>query len=119
MRMASLSVGAASKPLAGTLSTGQHYLVVNNLDAGGRSLLSIAVTAPGGQLFCRVWKIRHQQFPKRRLLGSRAGGSQVGGTTEWSYPAAAEHDGKLYVSYTHGKEDCALSIIPLTVLAVE
>ena len=110
---------AASKPLAGTLSTGQHYLVFNNLDAGGRSLLSIAVTAPGGQLFCRVWKIRHQQFPKRRLLGSRAGGSQVGGTTEWSYPAAAEHDGKLYVSYTHGKEDCALSIIPLTVLAVE
>jgi len=117
LRLSNLPL-AESKPLAGTLSTGQHYLIFNNLDAGGRSLLSIAVTAPGGRTFCRVWKIRHQQFPKRRLLGGRAGGSLVGEPTEWSYPAAVEQDGKLYVSYTQGKEDCALSIIPLTALAV-
>ena len=77
------------------------------------------MTAPGGRTFCRVWKIRHQQFPKRRLLGGRAGGSLVGEPTEWSYPAVVEHDGNLYVSYTQGKEDCALSIIPLTALVVK
>jgi hypothetical protein len=45
--------------------------------------------------------------------------SSVGGNTEWSYPAAIEHDGKLYITYTQGKEDCALSIIPLSALAVK
>jgi hypothetical protein len=42
----------------------------------------------------------------------------VGNSTEWSYPAAIEHEGKLYVTYTQGKEDCVLSIIPLTALEV-
>ena len=110
---------AASKPLCGRLSTGQQYLITDNLEQG-RALLSIAVTAPGGDLFCRIWKIRHQQTPLRRLLGSPDGKkTHVGGNTEWSYPAAIEHDGKLYVIYTQGKEDCALSIIPLTALAVK
>lgn len=106
-----------SKPLCGKLSTGQQYLIANNLEQG-RTLLSIAVTAPGGQLFSRIWKIRHQQTPKRRLLGSLTNKSSVGKPTEWSYPAAIEHDGKLYVTYTQGKEDCALSIIPVSALAV-
>ncbi|MCX6903126.1 MAG: exo-alpha-sialidase [Verrucomicrobia bacterium] len=109
---------AGSKPLCGRLSTGQQYLVANNLEQG-RGLLSIAVTTPGGQQFCRIWKIRHQQSPKRRLLGSPDGKkTHVGGNTEWSYPAAVEHGGKLYVIYTQGKEDCALSIIPVSALAV-
>lgn len=34
-------------------------------------------------------------------------------------PAAIEHDGKLYITYTRGKEDCGLSIIPLSALAVK
>ena len=38
--------------------------------------------------------------------------------TEWSYPSAVEHDGNLYIAYTQGKEDCALSIVPIGVLAV-
>ena len=110
---------AASKPLCGRLSTGQQYLIADNLEQG-RGLLSIAVTEPGGSLFSRIWKIRHQQAPKRRLLGSPDGKkSHVGGNTEWSYPAAIEHEGKLYVIYTQGKEDCALSIIPLSALAVD
>lgn len=108
---------AASKPLCGQLSTGQHYLITGSLEQG-RTLMNIAVTAPGGRTFCRIWKIRHQQTPKRRLLGGQDGKSHVGGNTEWSYPAAVEHEGKLYVSYTQGKEDCALSIIPLSALAV-
>lgn len=110
---------ASSKPLCGRLSTGQQYLVSCNLEQG-RTLLSIAVTAPGGENFCRIWKIRHQQAPVRRLLGSPNGKKMhVGGNTEWSYPAAIEEGGKLYVIYTQGKEDCALSIIPVGALAVE
>ncbi|MEI7728539.1 MAG: sialidase family protein [Verrucomicrobiota bacterium] len=110
---------AASKPLSGRLSTGQQYLITGNLEQG-RNLMSIAVTAPGDQTLCRIWKIRHQQSPKRRLLGSQDGKkTHVGNSTEWSYPAAVEHDGKLYIIYTQGKEDCALSIIPVTALAVK
>jgi hypothetical protein len=108
---------AASKPLCGQLSTGQQYLITDNLEQG-RALLSIAVTAPGGQRFCRVWKIRHQQSPKRRLLAGQDGKSMAGNNTEWSYPAAVEHEGKLYVIYTQGKEDCAMSIIPVSALGV-
>lgn len=103
---------AASKPLCGRLSNGRQYLITCNLEQG-RALLSIAVTDPGGSLFNRIWKIRHQQTPKRRLLGSLTGTPSVGNYTEWSYPSAVEHDGKLYVLYTQGKEDCALSICPI------
>lgn len=108
----------ASKALCGRLSTGQQYLISNS-PAEGRTLLSIAVTAPGGDTFRRIWKIRHQATPVRRLLGSPdEGKTMVGTRTEWSYPAAIEEGGRLYVSYTQGKEDCALSIIPLSTLAV-
>lgn len=112
-----------SQPFAGLLSTGQHYLITCNLEAG-RHLLSIAVTEPGERLFSCIWKIRHQQFPNRRhfpgyLFGGNYQYNLVGKPTEWSYPAAVEHDGKLYVSYTQGKEDCVLSIIPISALAVK
>jgi hypothetical protein len=43
----------------------------------------------------------------------------VGGFTEWSYPAAVEHEGKLHIIHTHGKKDCALCIIPVSALAVK
>ena len=108
---------AGSKPLCGRLGTGQQYLITNNMEEG-RTLLSIAVTAPGGDAFIRIWKIRHQAAPLRRLLTKQNGESYAGHKTEWSYPAAIEYDGKLYVIYTQGKEDCAMSIIPLSALAV-
>lgn len=116
LRLSNLPL-ATSKPLCGRLSSGQQYLITDNLEQG-RALLSISVTAPGGDRFCRVWKIRHQQTPLRRLLAGQDGKSMAGKTTEWSYPAAIEHAGRLYVSYTQGKEDCALSIIPLSALEV-
>jgi hypothetical protein len=108
---------APSKPLCGILSTGQQFLLTNNL-AAGRALLSIAVTRPGGALFEKIRKVRHQQFPLRRLFGGYGENptSMVGKPTEWSYPAALEHDGMLYISYTQGKEDCALSIVPVSAL---
>jgi hypothetical protein len=106
-----------SKPFSGRLSTGQNYLLTNSLEEG-RSLLSIAVTGTEGGLFKRIFKVRHQQWPAVRLFGGWGDGSRAGRPTEWSYPSAVEHEGKLYIVYTQGKEDCALSIVPIEVLAV-
>ncbi len=111
-----------SQPFAGKLSTGQNYLITNSLEEG-RALLTIALTKPGGRLFCRLYKIRHQQWPARRLFGGFGGktyagmeSDAVGTATEWSYPNAIEHDGKLYIVCSQGKEDCVLSVIPVECL---
>lgn len=104
-----------SQPFAGKLSTGQNYLITDSLEEG-RALLTIAVTEPGGKLFKKVYKIRHQRYPVRREFGGFGGGTYVGADTEWSYPNAFEHDGKLYIAYSQGKEDCVMSIIPVEVL---
>ncbi len=116
IRLSNFPMGK-SQPFCGRLSTGQQYLLCNN-QVDGRALLSIAVTRPGEDVFCRVWKIRHQQFPVCRLFGGHGTGSHIGKPTQWSYPSACEYDGRLFVSYTQGKEDCALSIIPVRALAV-
>lgn len=112
------------QPFAGKLSTGQNFLITTNLD-DSRALLSIAVTGYEGGLFKRIFKVRHQKWPARRLFGGFSAdswtglkGTWVGKPTEWSYPNAWEHNGNLYIAYTQGKEDCALSIIPIEVLAV-
>ncbi len=96
-----------SKVYAGVLSTGQRYLVAN---VGNRDTLFIAVGRPGEDHLSRVWSIRHGRSPEPRAAGWCKG-------PQWSYPCAVEHDGNLYVAYSVGKEDCALSIIPLTALA--
>ena len=111
----------ASQMFAGRISTGQNYLIFNSPAPDRRSLLAIAVTRPGGTCYERIWKIRHQAYPVIRLFGGyavegRIPESMAGKTTEWSYPGAIERDGKLYVSYTQGKEDCNLSIIPTEAL---
>ncbi len=103
---------APSQPFAGRLSTGQNYLLTNSRE-DGRALLSIALTGREGGLFRRIFKVRHQPWPRRRLFGNA-----VGQSTEWSYPFAMELNGKLYIAYTQGKEDCVLSIVPIEVLAV-
>ncbi|HEY3329707.1 MAG TPA: exo-alpha-sialidase [Capsulimonadaceae bacterium] len=103
------------EPYCGLLSTGQQYVITNSVE-NERQLMSIAVTSPGGRLFERIWKVRHQNYPVRRF-GGGGGDAGIGNVTEWSYPAAVEHEGNLYICYTHGKEDCCLSIIPISVLA--
>ncbi len=103
---------APSQPFAGRLSTGQNYLLSDSLEEG-RCLLTIAVTGPEGGLFRRIFKLPHQQLPRIRLFGNA-----VGKPTEWSYPFALEHNGNLYITYTQGKEDCVLSIVPIELLAV-
>lgn len=107
----------ASKPLGGTLSTGQRFLITNTPDKG-RQLLTIAVTAPGEKKFKRIWKIRHAAYPKRRAP-QYVPNEAKDGTTHWAYPAAVEHGGNLYVTYSVAKEDCELSIIPIRALRVD
>jgi hypothetical protein len=108
---------APSQPFAGRLSTGQNYLLTCNLEEG-RHLITIAVTGPDGGLFHRIFKLRHQEWPVVRHFGGWGDGSRAGMTTEWAYPGAIERNGNLYVTYSQGKEDCVLSIVPLDVLTV-
>jgi hypothetical protein len=102
---------ATSKPYAGTLSTGQRYLVcTTTADTGGkRSPLTIAVSKPGETLFSRVFLIRTSVF--ERTPGVSAANA------DFSYPYAIEHEGLLYIGYTH-KSHIAneLAVIPVSSL---
>jgi len=105
---------ATSKPYAGTLSTGQRYLIcTTTADSGGRrSPLTIAVTQPGASVFSKVFVIRHSVFP--------SGPGVSDPRADFSYPYAVEREGRLYVGYTH-KSHAAneLAIIPVEKLRVE
>lgn len=92
-----------AKAYIGRLSSGHPYLISN---LGNRDTLAISVGDPDGNTLQRVWKIRDGKSEPPRYPG-RAKSKQ------WSYPYAHEHDGKLYVVYSIGKEECGLSILPL------
>ena len=99
----------AAKPYAGVLSTKQRYLITNMTN---RNTLVIAVGKPNAKTLCRIWRIRHGRS-RQPLYPGKAKSPQ------WSYPHAHEHDGKLYVVYSMGKEDCGLTIIPIASLAIK
>jgi hypothetical protein len=118
---------ATSKPIAGTLSTGQRYLVCTTTSDSGkrRSPLTIAVSRPDETLFSKVFVIRHAEFP------GGPGESNKGAAL--SYPYAVEHEGKLYVGYSNsgdkstrvgtGRElwnnnSAELAVIPVASLSV-
>ncbi len=86
---------ATSKPCAGTLSTGQRFLVCSTSADGGkrRSPLTIAVSKPGETQFSKVFVIRHAEFP--------AGPGESHRNAALAYPCAVEHNGKLYVGYSN------------------
>ncbi len=86
---------ATSKPCAGTLSTGERYLVCSTSADGGtrRFPLTIALSKPGEALFSRVLVIRHAVFPE--------GPGESHERASLSYPCAIEHDGHLYVGYSN------------------
>ncbi len=103
-----------SKVFAGRLTNGQGYLVYNmpvGRNGNDRRVLAIAVTAPGGNRFERVFAVRAFGDTGPRTVGHYKG---VG----WQYPYAHESDGKLYVVYARAKEDCDLSILPIESLAL-
>jgi hypothetical protein len=105
---------ATSKPYAGTLSNGQRYLVcTTTADTGGkRSPLTIAVSKPGESVFSKVFLVRRSVFPE--------GPGVSAASADFSYPYAVEHEGNLYVGYTH-KSHVAneLAVIPIGSLAIE
>jgi hypothetical protein len=96
-----------AKAYFGRLSTGQIYLVANHTN---RDTLVVAVGKPGATKLSQMWRIRHGKSVPPRFPGHAKG-------KQWSYPYAHEHDGKLYVGYSIGKEDCGLSVIPAESLA--
>ena len=104
---------ATSKPYAGTLSNGQRYLVCTTTanTGGGRSPLTIAVSKPGESVFSRVFLIRTSVSEKTLgVSDSKA---------DFSYPYAVEHEGQLYIGYTH-KSHIAneLAVIPVSSLEI-
>ena len=112
-----------SKPYAGTLSTGQHYLIgTTTADSGRRrSPLTIAVTRPGESVFRKVFVIRHAEFPE--------GPGESHTDAALSYPYAIEHNGQLYVGYSNnggnvgrigtGRELANNNSAELTVIPIE
>ena len=86
---------ATSKPYAGTLSTGEHYLVgTTTADSGGqRAPLTIAVTRPGETMFSRCFVVRHAEHP--------GGPGESHPKASLAYPYAVEHEGHLYVGYSN------------------
>ncbi len=99
---------ANSKPYAGTLSTGQHYLVCTTTADSGtrRSPLTIAVTRPGEETFSNVFVIRHAVFPE--------GPGPSDPEAKLCYPYAVEHEGRLYVGYSVKNHRMAeLAVIPI------
>ena len=94
------------KAYFGRLSTGQLYLLANNRN---RDTLVIAYGEPGANTLSKVRRIRFGRSEAPRFKGFAK-------SPQWSYPYGHEHDGKLYVVYSIGKEDCGLSILPLSSL---
>lgn len=96
-----------SKIHAGTLSTGQRY-VLCNLPGGRvrRDMLVLAVSRPGEEKFSQLWKIRDGRSP------------ELGTGPEWSYPSAIEHNGTLHVVYTSEKHHCVMTSIPVKSLTI-
>ena len=97
-----------AKAYLGKLSTGQLFLLSN---LNNRDTLVISVSRPGETTLSRMWRIRHGKSDPPRFSGHAKG-------KQWSYPYGYEHDGKLYVVYSIGKEDCGLSVMPVDSLRV-
>ena len=98
---------AESRAYAGTLSTGQRYLVSNN---DNRQNLLLAVGKPGAATLSKSWIIRKGRVPARWPTHSKR--------PEWSYPTVTESDSKLYIVYAAAKEDCEMAIVPVAALTV-
>jgi Neuraminidase (sialidase) len=89
-----------SKPYAGTLSTGQHYLICSCAeDISERNPLTIALTEKGEDKFSKIYSI-----DSGKLL---------------SYPYAIESDKKLYVAYSSTTEGYNRNSAELAIIDIE
>ena len=84
-----------SKPCAGTLSTGQRYLIATTTADTGkrRAPLTITVSRPNETRFSKVFVIRNAEFPE--------GAGESHANASLAYPYAIEHNGRLYVGYSN------------------
>ncbi len=96
-----------AKAYLGKLSTGQLYLVSNFKN---RDTLVIATGKPGKLTLNQMRRLRHGRSEAPRFEGFAK-------SKQWSYPYAYEHDGKLYVVYSMGKEECGLTVVPIESIA--
>lgn len=78
----------SSKIYGGTLADGRHYLTGNILYDCGRTKLALFLTGKDGMTFDTAFLLQD---------GVSA---QFGYGDAWHYPAACEHDGKLFILYT-------------------
>jgi hypothetical protein len=106
-----------SKPYAGTLSTGQRYLIgTTTADSSQRpdglsrrSPLTIAISRPGDESFSRLFVIRDAMTQGDSIPAAPG--------YDLSYPYAVEYGGKLYVGYSIKKQPTnVLAVIPLSEL---
>lgn len=108
-----------SKPTTGTLSNGQRYLISTTARDNGskRTPLTIAVTRPGENVFCKVFVIRRSLHPDKQ--GESAANLSL------SYPCAIEQDGHLYVGFSNNGgrsgnlNSAEMAIIPVEQLKTE
>lgn len=95
-----------AKAYLGRLSTGHPYLISN---IKNRDTLCVSIGEPGGTTLNRIFRIRDGKSQAPRFPGHAK-------SKQWSYPYAYEFDRHLYVVYSIGKEECGLSIIPISSL---
>ncbi len=103
---------ATQKPYAGTLSTGQRYLIgtITADTDGRRSPLTIAVSKPGESLFSRVFLIRTSVFNGTPGVSAP--------NADFSYPYAVERNGQLSIAYTD-KEHISNELVVIPVSSLE
>lgn len=106
------------KPFAGTLSTGERYLIFNgypdrNRDGTrNRSDLLIAVTKPGEATPLRkAWRIISDLPPEAKAVSPNEAARPE--QQAWAYPEAVEHDGTLYVVFSHNKKHGWMAALPV------
>jgi len=107
---------ATSKPAAGTLSTGQRYLICTTAknNGGQRSPLTIAISKPGENVFSKAFVIRRSQHDS----------GESAARLSLSYPCAVEHNGHLYVGYSNNGgrrgnlNSAEMAVIPLKSLQI-
>ena len=100
---------ATAKLAAVPLTDGRLVLLSNPSPKLRRKLLAAAVSEDGGRTFTKLHKLRCDPDMKPRYVGMH----KVGG---FSYPAAVEHGGHLWIVYGPNKEDIELLSVPVASL---
>lgn len=87
-----------SKPSTGVLTTGERFLITNSIKGANnsRNTLTLALTAPGGEVFENIYVIRDMAIP----ANLREVYTETELNLSLSYPFALEKDGKLYIVYS-------------------